>query len=184
MHSLTVTVLSLVLPVRLCVILHDKSFFFILLCTVCSKVAAFPQKQNTQKMKNSSSRSSTDLPTHTHSSPSYEVFLLFVRSLVAVLLVGVLSRSQLPRRPVVALVVAEIPVKQEAQSSYRQQDENNNHWKSEAEYHLKKIKIKKDAALRDILNEEDEQLPAMTAESGPVGGVVAAAVVTTAGKSK
>ncbi|KAA8591319.1 hypothetical protein FQN60_002262, partial [Etheostoma spectabile] len=52
--------------------------------------------------------------------------------LVIVLVIGVVPRSRLPRRPVVSFVVAEIPVEQEAQSSYRQQDENNNHWKNKA----------------------------------------------------
>lgn len=63
---------------------------------------------------------------------SYEVFLLFARSLVIVLVIGVIPRSCLPCRPVVSFVVAEIPVKQEAQSSDRQQDENNNPWKNKA----------------------------------------------------
>lgn len=95
------------------------------------RVADFPQNTDIGK-KNSptSSQTSTEPIFFSKSSQgSYEVFLLFARSLVAVLLVGVLSWSQLSCRPVVAFVVAEIPVKQEAQSSYRQQDENDNHWK-------------------------------------------------------
>lgn len=118
-------------------VFHNKIFItkkvFFPLRPGVQRVADFPQNTDIGKKNSPTSSQTSTEPISPHppesSQGSYEVFLLFARSLVAVLLVGVLSWSQLSCRPVVAFVVAEIPVKQEAQSSYRQQDENDNHWK-------------------------------------------------------
>lgn len=154
------------------------------------QAAAFPQNTDTEKKTTVllsppqtlfSFLSPPPLPLAPCKS-SYEVFLLFAHSLVAILLIGVLSWSQLPRRPVVSFVVTQIPVKQECQTSHRQQDENDNHWKNKAKYLLffKKNAVLETLRLLKKFRIKCEPLPAMTAESGLVG----AAVVTTEEEKK
>lgn len=64
---------------------------------------------------------------------SYEVFLLSAGVLGPVVLVGVLSRRQLPRCPVGAFVVAQIPVQQEGHNHQRQHNDGNDHWGDKTE---------------------------------------------------